>query len=227
MDKNIFNYTSLYEYAIQTNLYSPIQRDQDLIHIKNHKSDYNNIISRLKFKEPKKSSTICEHCLTHDELTGMKQWGELTRLDHINWGYSNIGYASAAIVDKEWPTELTDLANSLGFLEPPLQKVLKQSPGQMFPLHIDVYQDLRTREQQQGPDMTFDPGIRRVFVALNDWQPGHYYQIGNNVWHNWQAGDVITFRWGVPHSTSNSGNTDRYTLVLTGRAKKGSQIWTE
>lgn len=225
MDKNIFNYTSLYDYAIQTRLYSPTQQKEDLVYIENNELDYANIVSRLKFKQPKKSSTICEHCLTNEELTGMKQWGELTRLDHINWGYSDIGYASAAVMDNEWPVELNNLANSLGFEEPPLQKVLKQSPGQMFPLHIDVYQDLRTEEQQQGPDMTFDPEIRRVFIALNDWEPGHYYQIGNSVWHNWKAGDAVTFRWGVPHSTANSGNTDRYTLILTGRVKPGSKIW--
>lgn len=222
---NIFEYTSLYEYAISTGLYSPTQQENDLVRIGNVAIDSESIIQKLKFKQPKKSSTICEHCLTHEELTGMKQWGELTRQDHINWGYTDIGYASAAVIDDDWPAELTDLANSLGFEDPPLQKVLKQSPGQMFPLHIDVYQDLRSEEQQQGPDMTFDPGIRRVFVALNDWQPGHYYQIGNSVWHNWQAGDAVTFRWGVPHSTANSGNTDRYTLILTGQVQPGSKIW--
>ena len=59
--------------------------------------------------------------------------------------------------------------------------------------------------------------VLRVFIALNDWQPGQFWEYGNFVHRNWKAGDVTTFDWrNVPHSTANAGFHPRATLQITG-----------
>lgn len=83
-----------------------------------------------------------------------------------------------------------------------------QRPGQMWNLHLD-------KLQKWNPD---DPSkVMRIMIALNDWEPGHFFSYGNYVHTGWRAGDVTTFDWqNLPHSTANAGHGPRVTLQLTG-----------
>ena len=59
--------------------------------------------------------------------------------------------------------------------------------------------------------------IMRVMIALNDWEPGHFWSYGNYQYQQWRAGDVTTFDWqNIPHCTANAGHNPRLTFQLTG-----------
>jgi hypothetical protein len=83
-----------------------------------------------------------------------------------------------------------------------------QRPGQMWNLHLD-------KLEKWNPE---DPGkVMRVMIALNDWEPGHFWSYGNYMHSRWHAGDVTTFDWqNLPHATANAGHEPRITLQMTG-----------
>jgi hypothetical protein len=83
-----------------------------------------------------------------------------------------------------------------------------QRPGQVWNLHLDKLEKWNPAD----PDR-----VMRVMIALNDYEPGHFFSYGNYVHTGWRAGDVHTFDWqNVPHSTANAGHGPRITLQMTG-----------
>lgn len=94
-----------------------------------------------------------------------------------------------------------------------LPKIHLQYPGQVFPYHFD---DLTTHRSNSNIDI--DPHkYARVEVMLLDWNYGHFWGIGNNVWKNWKAGEIMFHTWhDIPHGTANAGMTPRINLQITG-----------
>jgi len=90
-----------------------------------------------------------------------------------------------------------------------------QTLGQVWNLHID-------KLDKWCPN---DPArVFRVFVQLQDWQPGQFWEFGNFHWNKWRAGDIVTFDWqNVPHSTANAGYDPRCTLQITGVKTNGTE----
>jgi len=83
-----------------------------------------------------------------------------------------------------------------------------QRPGQIWNLHLDKLEKWNPADPSK---------VMRVMIALNDWEPGHFFSYGNYVHTGWLAGDVHTFDWqNLPHSTANAGHGARITLQLTG-----------
>jgi len=99
-------------------------------------------------------------------------------------------------------------------LENPKGYVHLQKPGQSHILHIDTvygggHWDYLGDKKR---DM-----VRRVFLMLEDWQPGQVIQFGNAIYTKWKAGDVAYFRWqDIPHGTANFGHHDRSLILVTG-----------
>lgn len=86
----------------------------------------------------------------------------------------------------------------------------KMTPGVILPTHVDIF----TRFKQ-----LYDPApgsIRRALILLEDWQSGHFLDLGATVMHRWRAGEYAWWTEDVPHTAANCGVTDRYTLQLTG-----------
>lgn len=104
--------------------------------------------------------------------------------------------------------ELTDIVNFFG-LDKVKVRLHIQKTGQVFNRHIDKLDDLY-------PDV--DPeNIIRIAVMLEDWEPGQFYQYGNDMYDRWKAGDCHYFDWwNVPHATANASSLPRYTLQMTG-----------
>lgn len=99
-------------------------------------------------------------------------------------------------------------------LEDAMTRVHVQHPGQVWNLHIDKL----AKWNPSNLDSVF-----RVFIALTDWQPGHFWSYGNYVHTGWTAGDVHTFDWqNVPHCTANAGMSPRVTLQITGVKTKNT-----
>ena len=57
--------------------------------------------------------------------------------------------------------------------------------------------------------------VRRAIVFLEDWKPGHYFQIDNVGVVNYKAGEYVLWAPDVPHAASNIGVEPRYTLQIT------------
>lgn len=95
-------------------------------------------------------------------------------------------------------------------LDDVMVRIHVQWPGQVWNLHLDKLE----KWCPENPDRVF-----RYFVALTDWQMGHFWHYGNHQHSHWHSGDVHTFDWqNVPHSTANAGHEPRVTLQVTGVA---------
>lgn len=93
-------------------------------------------------------------------------------------------------------------------LEDAMVRIHVQWPGQCWNLHIDKLE----KWCPDNPSKVF-----RAFIALTDWQQGHFWNYGNYQHWGWKAGDITTFDWqNVPHSTANAGHVPRVTLQVTG-----------
>ena len=100
-----------------------------------------------------------------------------------------------------------------------------QPPNNVTRLHFDIITSFLD-SQDNLADIPFDikrlqpvgdKPIRRVFVALSDWQDGWIFQIGKDQWSGWKKGDVINFNWRhAPHSTANASWSTRSLLKITG-----------
>lgn len=110
------------------------------------------------------------------------------------------------------PEIFMKIGNSFG-LEKPKIRIHVQHPGEVFTQHIDKLSAFSA----VNPATVNQDLIRRFVVFLTDWEPGHFYQFGNENVQGWQAGDIHTFSWPhVPHSTANAGRSPRVTLQVTG-----------
>jgi hypothetical protein len=123
------------------------------------------------------------------EQTG---YGKDYVITHLNWTI---------------PASLQRISDAFA-LEDCMNRIHVQVPGEVWNLHID-------KLYKWNPE---DPTkVLRVFVALTDWQQGHFWSYGNYNYSGWRAGDVTTFDWAnVPHSTANAGHVPRVTFQITG-----------
>lgn len=93
-------------------------------------------------------------------------------------------------------------------LDDAMVRIHVQWPGQVWNLHLDKLEKWCPQDPSR---------VLRVFVALTDWQMGHFWNYGNHQHSHWKAGDIHTFDWqNVPHSTANAGHVPRVTLQVTG-----------
>jgi hypothetical protein len=130
--------------------------------------------------------------------------------DQEEYDLERIGMSRDSVVTNlnyDLSPELQKIADSFE-LDNTMARLHVQWPGQVWNLHLDKLEKW----------MPADPSrVKRYFVQLTDWQPGHYWSFGNYVWQGWRAGDTVTFDWqNVPHSTANAGHTPRATLQITG-----------
>lgn len=97
--------------------------------------------------------------------------------------------------------------NSTGL--PISARVICQSPGHMFQIHID---DELWEVNQSDPSQ-----VVRMVIMLDNWHAGQMYQYGNTMYQNWYAGEVHVFDWpNVPHSTANCSKHHRPSIQITG-----------
>lgn len=113
------------------------------------------------------------------------------------------------------------MISNLG-IEAAYVRIHKQLPGDFNLLHMDTMS--QNIHQETNTDLDYDaiddPHVDtvRVVVALNDWQWGHFFQLGNTIWHQWDAGDLVYWDWkNLPHSTANAGHVVRYAGIITGK----------
>ena len=66
--------------------------------------------------------------------------------------------------------------------------------------------------------------VERAILMLEDWKPGHYFELDGIGYVNWKAGDWFKWRGDVPHAASNIGIEPRYTLQITGKSVLEGQL---
>lgn len=121
------------------------------------------------------------------------------------------------VYEHKHPT-LYRMAMEVG-LEDPQILALCYRPGESALIHTDqhpgydVY-DPRKKENNMLPK---NGGMQRVMIQLQDRQPGSFMQMDNEVYTDWQAGDVSIFDERYFHSYGNASNQDRWILRVTGK----------
>ena len=103
----------------------------------------------------------------------------------------------------------------------PLVRLHIQFPGDVTIWHTDIFAphhdllppDSELTEENVGHDL----GLRRILIALEDWDWGQCFMFGAQTWSQWRAGDVIFWNFGTPHCAANMGFTPRISLSVTGQ----------
>lgn len=86
----------------------------------------------------------------------------------------------------------------------------KMTTCDILPAHVDhVSTYMKVFNKSRGD-------IWRAIVFLEEWKPGHYFEIDGQAVVNYSAGEYIIWPIDTPHAAANIGLEDRYTLQITG-----------
>lgn len=88
----------------------------------------------------------------------------------------------------------------------------RMDTGVVLPTHRDLY----TRYIELFNLENKTQSLRRAIVFLENWQSGHYAEYNDEPFVNWVAGDIVEWKYDMPHMAANMGLTPRYTLQITG-----------
>tara|TARA_R110000782_G_C14794655_1_gene411236 strand:+ start:934 stop:1401 length:468 start_codon:yes stop_codon:yes gene_type:complete len=92
--------------------------------------------------------------------------------------------------------------------------LLKQEPNMLIPVHVDSYyffkKTFKVNKKQK---------VYRANIFLEDWKPGHYFEVNNKPCVNWKAGQYILLDQTMWHRSGNVGVDKKYTAQVTGVLK--------
>jgi hypothetical protein len=86
----------------------------------------------------------------------------------------------------------------------------KMPTGVVMPTHVDHF------SRYCKVFNTERNSVWRAIVFLEDWKPGHYFEIEGKAIVDYSKGDYVLWSNQSPHAASNIGLEDRYTLQITG-----------
>ena len=158
-----------------------------------------------------------------------------TLSDNVSLGNSseydeqNIRYMKAGYTDKntqyyqafELPDEYHTFAKTI-FSDYSLS-VIKQMPGQTIPEHFDTFYKFCEKNRCDKED------VCRLNFFLEDWKPGHYFEILYEPYTRWRKMNFKIIRYGNPHLSGNMGMEPKYTMQITGLYEefKRSETYTK
>ena len=143
-----------------------------------------------------------------------EEFNDPTMLDH----WRKLGYTQQRFTGDLYDMRQTEPGTIAAWRDRlPLQhfswSFYRMRPGDVLPHHYDTYAAFRrvygVRDGQS---------IRRYIVFLENWHPGHYFEIDGEAMIDWKAGDVVYWQDQTPHVAANIGQVPRYTLQITGVA---------
>ena len=198
--------------------FDPQKKSHDAYHLGNAKftkktiSSIKNILKEALFEDV----TQIWKQDTKDHTKNLQAWN---KMDAIQYGYVKENslikqkmYRSYSEMPK-WGKELVKKTK----LKKPILSLLLQPVGSVNPWHFDAH---TVFTNMNGYDKNKKDQVYRFLFFLEDWDWGHFSQIGNNVISNWKSGDVYTWDFQMYHLASNAGIKDRYTLQVTGLLDK-------
>jgi hypothetical protein len=158
-----------------------------------------------------------------------------TLSDNVSLGNSseydeqNIRYMKAGYTDKntqyyqafELPDEYHTFAKTI-FSDYSLS-VIKQMPGQTIPEHFDTFYKFCENNKCDKED------VCRLNFFLEDWKPGHYFEIMYEPYTRWEKMNFKIIKYGQPHLSGNMGMEPKYTMQITGLYEqfKRSETYTK
>ena len=164
------------------------------------------------YEDDFKNGKLIPSQLNPDSVGAMK-------LDHIRHGYNKHNSRYTQWIDNrdDLPDDFDSIKN-LCSLKDATIACFKQDPGNTNPWHFDTYQGVVNEYKKQGIELLDSEikNIKRYLIVLEDWDWGHFLQIGNNVLSQWKAGDIFTWDYGIYHTTGNAGLKPKLTAHITG-----------
>jgi len=138
--------------------------------------------------------------VTEEEIT---KWQEQ--------GYYLDNYTGNAYDNRQpMPEWIDQIGRFFSYLEDKTYTFYRMDSMEIMPPHVDHfnrYSELFCKDKSR---------IRRVVVFLEDWKPGHYFEINGKALVNWRQGQWVLWEPHVEHAASNIGVDPRYTLQITG-----------
>ena len=110
-----------------------------------------------------------------------------------------------------WSSKFIEMYESMGWKDVGIA-FYRMRTGTVMPVHSDLYKRYIEVFDLEGQEQS----IRRALMLLEDWESGHYLEVDGKPYVNWSAGDVVEWRYDIPHMAANIGLKDRYTLQITG-----------
>jgi len=86
----------------------------------------------------------------------------------------------------------------------------RMNTGDILPAHRDTYEVYRKIN-----NIADSSTINRVIIFLEDWCPGHIFEIAETPITNWKAGDYVLWNYNTEHMAANIGLEPRYTMQIT------------
>lgn len=108
------------------------------------------------------------------------------------------------------PTWTQDIINFLN-LSLAGSSFYRMGPGKILPYHSDTY--LKYIEHYKITDKS---KIHRAIIFLEDWMPGHVFEVDGHPVYNYTKGTYVLWQNSTPHLAANIGPHNRYTLQITG-----------
>lgn len=209
------------EYKIKYNNkwhFDPLKKNtKDYFYIGNIKTNYKILLKEISKIEKKKYISVVVSSDNKLKRDKANQQGRINTF--IDWGYKKEQTKYLQIFSDEYP-KLFEKFIKISKLGSATSSLIKQYPGNIIPWHYDTHVTLKNKIKKNNVDK--NKKIIRYMVFLTDWDWGHYFCVGNNVVHQWKAGDIITWKPHVHHCGSNAGMTPKITLNITGLIEKNS-----
>ena len=113
------------------------------------------------------------------------------------------------------PTWAFDIAEELGF-DSYGTSIYRMNPGTILPYHSDTYARYASYHKIDDPRQ-----IYRAVVFLEDWKPGHLFEIDGEPIYKYTAGTYVLWQYDTTHLAGNIGPDSRYSLQITGLLPNG------
>jgi len=196
--------------------FNPLKKNtKDFIYIGNIKADYKSLLKKIKIIEKKIKVSVIVN--SDKKLKKAKLDNRIQSFR--DWGYKKEQTEYIQIFSREYP-DLFKKFIKLSGLSYATSSLIKQYPGNIIPWHYDTH--ITFKNKMKKNKNLGNKKILRYMFFLTDWDLGHYFCVGNNVVHQWKAGDIITWEPHVHHCGSNAGMTAKITLNITGLVEKDS-----
>lgn len=115
------------------------------------------------------------------------------------------------------PDWVATMENLLGMYDQ-TYTIYRMNTLEIMPVHSDHFNTYCRLNN------TTSDKVQRVILMLEDWKPGHYFEMDGIGYVNWKAGDWFKWTGDVPHAASNIGTEPRYTLQITGKPVAEGQL---
>lgn len=136
-----------------------------------------------------------------------------------NMGYDHVKSFTGSMYDSRNPMpKWIDTLEKMFGLYNQTYTIYRMTTLEIMPIHADHYRTY-CKLNNTSPEK-----VCRVVMMLEDWKPGHYFELDGIGYVNWKAGDWFKWRGDVPHAASNIGVEPRYTLQVTGLSTLDGQL---